>query len=447
MGPTLDHASRVTIVGGGLAGSEAAWQLAEHGFQVTLLEMKPKAFSPAHKSPLFGELVCSNSLKSLQITTATGVLKKELTLLDSLIMASARRHAVPAGNALSVDRERFAEEITRHIESHPKIQIEHRIIHSLEEIEERPAILATGPLTHPDLIENLKQVTGSNALYFYDATSPIIYADSIDTSIVFRGSRYNKGGDDYLNIPLDQEQYEHFVEAILHAEKVPLHPFESETYYEGCMPIEILAERGRDTLAFGPMKPVGLTDPRTGKRPYAVIQLRQEDLSGELYSMVGFQTKMTFPEQERIFRTLPGLERAEFARFGTIHRNFYLRSPEILTPKLELKKAPGIYLAGQITGVEGYLESTAIGLLCALFLCIPTMVPPPATTVLGGLYRHIITPQKRFSPMGANWGLVSPLPTRVKRKEKKEALAQRALHDIKLWAEEIFGERERHDNV
>ena len=438
MGPTLNFPDHVTIVGGGLAGSEAAWQLARQGIEVHLLEMKPVAFSPAHKSPLLGELVCSNSLKSLQTTTATGVLKEELTILGSLIMDVARHHAVPAGNALSVDRERFALEITEKLSNHPLVQIEHRVIHSLEGIPDKPAILATGPLTHPDLIEDLKHKTGSTLLYFYDATSPIIYADSINTSIVFRASRYNKGGDDYLNVPLNREQYERFVDAILNAEKVELHPFESETYYEGCMPIEILASRGRETLAFGPMKPVGLIDPRTGHRPYAVIQLRQEDLSRELYSMVGFQTKMTYREQERIFRTLPGLEKAEFARFGTIHRNFYLHSPEVVTSRLELKDIPGVHITGQITGVEGYLESTAIGLLVALFLLTPEdFPPPPPTTVLGGLYRHIITLQKKFSPMGANWGLVSPLEQRVKRKEKKQAFAVRALRDIKAWTEKL----------
>ncbi len=433
MGPTITPPRRVTIVGGGLAGCEAAWQLACRGVSVTLVEMKPATYSPAHKSPNLAELVCSNSLKSLQLATATGVLKEELTLLGSLVMTAARLHAVPAGNALSVDRERFSEEITRQITAHPRVRMECRVIRSLGDIGERPAILATGPLTHPDLVDDLKKVTRSEALHFYDATSPILFADSIDTSIVFRGSRYGKGGDDYLNIPLDKSQYEAFVEAILKADKVPLHPFESETYYEGCMPVEVLAERGRDTLAFGPMKPVGLTDPRTGKRPYAVIQLRQEDLSRELYSMVGFQTKMTFPEQERIFRTLPGLEKAEFARFGTIHRNFYLNSPEILTARLELRNAAGVHLAGQITGVEGYLESTAMGLLCALFLLFPEIPPPPSTTVLGGLYRHVTTPQKRFVPMGANWGLVRPLKQGVKRREKKAALVRRALADMRAW--------------
>ena len=437
MGPTINPLERVTIVGGGLAGCEAAWQLAQRGVSVLLIEMKPQAFTPAHTSPHLAELLCSNSLKSLQLTTATGVLKEELTLLNSIVMEVARRHAVPAGNALSVDRERFSTEITERLSRHPLVRIEHRVIHSLEDIPDRPAILATGPLTHPDLIEDLKRKTGRDVLHFYDATSPILYADSIDTDIVFRGSRYGKGGDDYLNVPLDKSHYERFVDAILKAEKVPLHPFESETYYEGCMPIEVLAERGRETLAFGPMKPVGLIDPRTGKRPYAVIQLRQEDLSRELYSMVGFQTKMTYPEQERIFRILPGLEKAEFARFGTIHRNFYLESPQILRARLELISFPGFYLAGQITGVEGYLESTAIGLLCALFLLFPDLPPPPPTTVLGGLYRHVTTPQKKFAPMGANWGLVVPLEIRVRRKEKKEALAKRALEAIRNWAGKI----------
>ncbi len=435
----LNAPTRVAIVGGGLAGCEACWQLVRRGIPVTLIEMKPQSYSPAHKSPHLAELVCSNSLKSLQPVTATGSLKRELTLLGSLIMDVAHRHAVPAGNALSVDRERFSDEITRRLESHPLLRIEHRTVHALAEIPDRPLILATGPLTHPDLVEDLKRITDRDVLHFYDATSPILYADSIDRSLVFPGSRYGKGGDDYLNIPLDREQYETFVREILAAEKVPLHPFESEIYYEGCMPIEILAQRGLDTLAYGPMKPVGLVDPRTGHRPHAVIQLRQEDISRELYSMVGFQTKMTFPEQERIFRTLPGLTKVEFARLGTIHRNFYLASPEILSPDMSLKNAPHVYLAGQITGVEGYLESTAMGLLCALFCLSKTHLipPPPPTTILGGLYRHLMTPQKKFSPMGANWGLVTPLDRRVRKKGKKEVLATRALEAIKCWKEGI----------
>jgi len=439
MGATVNRPSHVTVVGGGLAGCEATWQLIRRGICVTLIEMKPIAFSPAHTSPLLAELVCSNSLKSTQTTTATGVLKKELITLNSLIMEAALHHAVPAGNALSVDRERFSAYITERLESHPLVHIEHDVIHTIKDIRKRPAILATGPLTHPDLIDNLKHHMPGDVLYFYDATSPIIHAETIDTSIVFKGSRYNKGGDDYLNISLNKEQYEKFVDDIIHAKKVDLHPFESTTYYEGCMPIEVLAERGVDTLAFGPMKPVGLIDPRTGRRPHAVVQLRQEDLSKELYSMVGFQTKMTFSEQERVFRTLPGLKHAEFARFGTIHRNFYLSSPEVLTPRLELKDNQGISIAGQMTGVEGYLESTATGLLCALFCLYPNgaLPPPPPTTVIGGLYRHLIIPQERFSPMGANWGLVSPLDRHVKRKEKKQAFAARALCDIEMWKEEL----------
>ncbi len=439
MGPVIMSPFEVIVVGGGLAGCEACWQLARRNIPVTLIEMKPLVYSPAHRSPLLCELVCSNSLKSLQTETATGTLKQELSLLDSLIVKTAFCHAIPAGNALSVEREAFSMEITEKLERHPLVRIEHRLIRCLDELSGHPAILATGPLTHPDLADDLIHRTGSDALYFYDATSPIIYADTIDMSVAFRGSRYGKGGNDYLNIPLTQEQYEKFVDDILGAKKVPLHSFESVSYYEGCMPIEVLAERGRETLAYGPMKPVGFVDPVTGKQPYAVVQLRQETLSGNLFSMVGFQTKMTFPEQKRVFRSLPGLEHAEFARLGTIHRNFYLNSPKVLTPKLEFKEIPGIFLAGQITGVEGYIESTALGLLSALFCLMKDkpFYPPPPTTVLGGLYRHVTTPQQRFSPMGANWGLVTPLEGKVKRKEKKRVMATRALRDIREWEMKI----------
>jgi len=365
VGKFMNRPEQVTIIGGGLAGCEACWQLARRNIAVTLIEMKPETFSPAHKSPLLAELVCSNSLKSLQDVTATGTLKRELTILGSLIMEAAQKSAVPAGNALSVDRVRFSTMITQHLENLPHVRIVHKVITSLDEIADKPAILATGPLTHPDLIKDLQNKTQAEALNFYDATSPIVCAESLDRKTIFPASRYDKGGNDYLNIPLEKNMYEKFVKDILDAKKVALHPFESATYYEGCMPIEVLAERGLDTLAFGPMKPVGLINPKTGTRPHAVIQLRQEDLAKELYNMVGFQTKMTYPEQRRIFRSLPGMANAEFARLGTIHRNFYFASPEILTPALEFKNAPGIYAAGQITGVEGYLESTAIGLLAA----------------------------------------------------------------------------------
>jgi len=431
----MSRPEHVTVIGGGLAGCEACWQLARRDIAVTLIEMKPETFSPAHKSPLLAELVCSNSLKSLQHVTATGTLKKELTTLESLIMEAARKSAVPAGNALSVDRVRFSTIITQQLENLTHIRVEHKTITSLDEISDRPVILATGPLTHSSLIKDLENLTGTETLNFYDATSPIVYAESLDRKIIFSASRYDKGGSDYLNVPLEKDAYEKFVKDILDAEKVALHPFESAIYYEGCMPIEVLAERGLNTLAFGPMKPVGLINPKTGARPHAVIQLRQEDLSKELYNMVGFQTKMTYPEQRRIFRSLPGMTNAEFARLGTIHRNFYFASPEILTSTLEFKNAPGIYAAGQITGVEGYLESTAMGFLAAFFCLADAKqnIAPPPTTIMGGLYRHITTPQKRFDPMGANWGLVIPLTQRVKRREKKEILANRAECDINEW--------------
>jgi len=394
--------------------------------------MKPVAFSPAHTSPHLAELVCSNSLKSLQTTTATGVLKEELTLLGSLIMEAARRHAVPAGNALSVDRERFASEVTKKLANHPLVRVEHRIVHTLEELPDRPVILATGPLTHPDLVEDLKRKTDRDILHFYDATSPILYADSIDTSVVFRGSRYGKGGDDYLNVPLDRDQYERFVDAILAAEKVALHPFESETYYEGCMPIEVLAERGRDTLAFGPMKPVGLAHPETGRVPYAVVQLRAENLQESMYNLVGFQTKLTYSEQKRVFRTIPGLEQAEFVRLGSIHRNTFICAPELLDTSLQMKKRPGLFLAGQLSGVEGYVESAAMGLLAGINAARlagrkEILVPPPATA-LGALIHHLTESDPiRFQPSNVNFGLFPPLEKKIRKRERGRFRSEKAL--------------------
>ncbi|RME00126.1 MAG: methylenetetrahydrofolate--tRNA-(uracil(54)-C(5))-methyltransferase (FADH(2)-oxidizing) TrmFO, partial [Deltaproteobacteria bacterium] len=342
---------RVRIIGGGLAGSEAAWQLAQRGIPVVLHEMKPKTFSPAHKTPALGELVCSNSLRSDALTNGVGLLKAELRRLGSLVIAAADATRVPAGGALAVDREAFSAWITQRIEAHPRIEV---IREEVVEIpEERPTLIATGPLTSPALSEAIRARTGQDACYFYDAIAPIVEGETIDFSVAFWASRYGKGGDDYVNCPMDRETYVAFVEAVRAGEKVPPHTFEEEKFFHGCMPIEVMAERGLETLAHGPMKPVGLIDPRTGKRPYAVVQLRQDDVAATLFNIVGFQTKLKWGEQKRIFRMIPGLERAEFCRFGSLHRNTFINAPRLLDPWLQLRSDPGIFFAGQITGVEG----------------------------------------------------------------------------------------------
>ncbi|MBA4393919.1 MAG: methylenetetrahydrofolate--tRNA-(uracil(54)-C(5))-methyltransferase (FADH(2)-oxidizing) TrmFO, partial [Desulfobacca sp.] len=349
----------ITIIGGGLAGCEAAWQAVKLGFPVRLLEMKPLRFSPAHHSPLLAELVCSNSLRSREIDSAVGLLKEEMRYLGSLILESAQSHQVPAGKALSVDREGFARTITDKISAHPLIEVIARDVSSLP--DQHPLILATGPLTTDELAEDLGRLLGSSHLHFYDAIAPIIFLDSINMDKAYRGSRYGHGGADYINCPLDEGEYARFLEQMLQAEQVPLHPFEEVRYFEGCLPIEVMGQRGKDTLRFGPMKPVGLPDPKTGRIPYAVVQLRQDNSSGTLFNMVGFQTKLKWPEQERIFHLIPGLEQAVFARLGSIHRNTFVNGPEVLDPTLQLKINPQIFLAGQITGVEGYVESAATG--------------------------------------------------------------------------------------
>jgi len=433
------HFKGITIIGGGLAGCEAAWQAAGQGIRVRLLEMKPLRFSPAHQSPLLAELVCSNSLRSQEPDSAVGLLKKEMHLLDSLIMESALAHRVPAGKSLAVDREGFARFITDRITSHPLIEIIAREVSSIP--DQGPLILATGPLTTDELARELGALLGSSHLHFYDAIAPIVYRDSIDFNKVFLGSRYGHGGDDYINCPLGEEEYRLFLEHLIQAEQVPLHSFEEPRYFEGCLPIEIMAGRGIDTLRFGPMKPVGLPDPRTGKIPYAVVQLRQDNQEGTLFNLVGFQTKLRWTEQERIFRLIPGLEQAEFARLGSIHRNTFVNGPECLLPTLQLKKAARIFLAGQITGVEGYVESASMGILAGintgrLFKGRPLITPPP-TTALGALAGHISRqPRKDFQPMNINFGLFPPLTGKVPRRLRGKAYAERALVDLKLWMDE-----------
>jgi methylenetetrahydrofolate--tRNA-(uracil-5-)-methyltransferase len=435
--------SIVTIIGGGLAGSEAAWQLARRGVAVELYEMRPQRATEAHATSHLAELVCSNSLRSAALTNAAGLLKEEMRRLDSLIIRTAEACRVPAGSALAVDRERFAAAVTSEVATLPGIKIVR------EEIEEVPSgitIIASGPLTSQALSRALEALLGARQLYYYDAISPIVTAESIDRTVAFSASRYDRGGDDYVNLPFTREEYEAFIDALLAAEKVPAHDFEDLRYFEGCLPIEEMARRGRETLAFGPMRPTGLTDPRYGKRPYAVVQLRQENRDRTLYNMVGFQTKMTYPEQKRVFALVPGLAHAEFVRFGSLHRNTFIDAPRQLLPTLQWRGRSDLFFAGQITGVEGYIESAAAGLLAGLnaarIVRGAAPVAPPPTTALGSVLAYITDPlRKDFQPMNANFGLMPPLAPSAPKKLKKERMAERALADIDRWAAEI-GEKE-----
>ncbi len=429
-------APRITIVGGGLAGSEAAWQVARRGFAVDLWEMRPQVSTEAHQSAMFGELVCSNSLRDDSLLTAVGLLKREMRAMGSLILRVAEETRVPAGSALAVDRVRFAERITAAIESLPGVAI-HR-----GEITSIPAggivILATGPLTSPALSSELASFVGSDHLYFYDAISPILTADSIDMNVAFKAARWGKGGDDYINCPLDREQYERLVDEILAADKMPMKSFERCIHFEGCMPVEEIARRGRNTLAFGPMRPVGLIDPRSGRRAHAVVQLRQDDTEGRLFSMVGFQTKMTYPEQRRVFRMIPGLQGAEFVRLGSLHRNTFINSPKALRPTLQAKSRDDLFIAGQLVGVEGYVESTATGLLAGINAVRIAggqhAIAPPQATSLGSLLAYITDRQRSdFQPMNANYGLFPPLDGRLRGRDKKEAMAARADLEFTEW--------------
>ena len=435
----------VIVVGGGLAGCEAAWQLARRGVPVVLYDMKPHRRSPAHVSDQLSELVCSNSFRAAATHNAVGLLKEEMRRLDSLIIQAADAQAVPAGGALAVDRVAFAEAVTKAIQDHPLIDLRHQVIEKIPAA--RQVILATGPLTAPELVRDIRALLGDEYLYFYDAIAPTIHADSIDSSVVFKASRWEEGEGDYLNVPLDRPGYESFVEALLAAEKVPLHSFEKALYFEGCLPIEEIARRGVETLAHGPMKPVGLTDPRTGERPHAVVQLRQEDAGGLLYNLVGFQTKLRIGEQKRIFRMLPGLEKAVFARFGSVHRNTYLNAPRLMGPTLELKARKGVYVAGQMAGVEGYVESAALGGIAGINAARVVRGEPalafPRDTAHGALMAHLgDSYSKNFQPMNVNFGLFRPLDQSVARKgrrrvakrEKYEKLAERALEAIEQHA-------------
>lgn len=426
----------VVIIGGGLAGSEAAYQIAKRGVGVTLYEMKPQRFSPAHRLDTLAELVCSNSLKSEALNNASGLLKEEMRRLDSLIIKAAEATRVPAGKALAVDRVRFSDFITKTLEGFNNIRIVREEVTTIP--YHRPLIIATGPLTSDALAAEIGRLTGTKHLYFYDAISPIVYKGSIDFNVAFKASRYGKGGDDYINCPVTEEGYYHFVDELRKAEKVPLRDFEKIPYFEGCIPIEVMAERGRETLAFGPMRPVGLLDPRTGRQSFAVAQLRRENLEDTLYSMVGFQTRLTYPEQKRVFRLIPGLEKAEFVRFGSIHRNTFIDSPRLLLKTLQFKRDAMLFFAGQIAGVEGYTESSATGLLAgvnaARLMMGEALVSPPGTTMLGALLAYITNPGNIcFQPMNANLGLLPPVREKTRRVDKKAIIARRALEGMEGW--------------
>ncbi len=427
---SLKRTPELTVIGGGLAGSEAAFQAAERGIAVHLYEMRPTRYTPAHKTDQLAELVCSNSLRSEERTHAVGVLKEEMRRAGSLIMQAADAHRVPAGSAHAVDRERFAAHITRTISGHPRIRLTRQEVTDIP--EGKAVVLATGPLTSDWMAETITRLTGSTHLHFYDAIAPILEAESVDSAKVFAASRYDKGGADYLNCPMSEEEYERFYEALMAGEKVPAEAFEEPKYFEGCMPVEVLAERGKGTLLFGPMKPVGLTDPRTNAQPHGVVQLRKENREGTAYNMVGFQTKLKYPEQDRIFRMIPGLEQVEFLRYGSVHRNTFVDAPRVLEPTLQFRRRPDLFLAGQITGVEGYVESTAMGWLAGLFAVRwmqgkPLEIPPPATAH-GALIGHIMQADRKFQPSNVNWSLFPELPEKIRsRLARREALARRAL--------------------
>jgi len=438
----------IHIIGGGLAGSEAAWQLAEAGLRVHLSEMRGGGdTTPAHDSDRLAEMVCSNSFRSDDATSnAVGLLHQEMRALDSLILRAADANRVPAGSALAVDREAFAADVTRAIEGHPKIELVRERIDALP--ASGPTIIATGPLTAPGLASAIAQITGSDALAFFDAIAPIVHRDSIDISVCWFQSRWNKGdGKDYINCPMDREQYEAFIAALNEGEKTEFKEWEKDTpYFEGCMPIEVMASRGVDTLRYGPMKPVGLDDPRTGRWPHAVVQLRQDNALGTLWNIVGFQTKLKHGEQVRIFRTIPGLENAEFARLGGIHRNSFLNSPTLLDRQLRFKAMPHIRFAGQITGCEGYVESAAIGLLAARFAAAEIagseLAPPPPETALGALVNHITggAEAETYQPMNVNFGLMPPITEKMRKADRKKGYTDRARAAMAEWISEAVVE-------
>jgi len=434
----------VTVVGAGLAGCEATWQLAERGVDVRLIEQKPLARTPAQTTDTFCELVCSNSMRGASLANAVGLLKEELRRAGSLILSCADATRVPAGGALAVDRERFSATVTDRLRAHPRVTLESRVVESIPDASpSSPVILATGPLTGDALAADLARVVGRGHLAYYDAIAPIVSADSIDWDKVFKQSRYGKGieaGDDeaYVNCPFDEPQYRAFVADVLAAQKVEPRGFEEVRYFEGCLPIEVMASRGAMTLAFGPMKPVGLLDPRTGERPFAVVQLRPEDAAATAYNLVGFQTRMTWPEQGRVLRTIPGLEQAELHRYGSVHRNTFVDAPRVLDARMQLRARPGVLLAGQISGVEGYVESCAGGFVCGVMLAQSLLghavTPPPPTTALGGVLTHLGRDIKDYQPSNVTWAWLPPMADRrMKKRERYEAMAERALSELARW--------------
>lgn len=441
------------MVGAGLAGSECAWQLAERGVRVRLIEQKPARRTPAQQHDFFAELVCSNSFRGAALVNAVGLLKEEMRRAGSLVMRLGAETQVPAGGAFAVDRVRFGEAVTEALHGHPHIEVlaqEVRSIAALEPTPESPVVLATGPLTGDDLAGDLERVVGQGRLAYYDAIAPVVTAESVDWSVAFKASRYDKGGDAaYGNCPMDEAQYDDFLAAVLAAEKVAPKDFEEPRYFEGCLPLEVMAERGRLTLAYGPLKPVGLTDPRTGQRPFAVVQLRQEDAAGTAYNLVGFQSRMKWPEQKRVFRLIPGLENVEIQRYGSVHRNTFVRSPEVLDDRLALRADPSVFLAGQVSGVEGYVESAALGLVLGATLGTELTqarhVPaPPPETALGALRGHLRTPRDDFQPSNVVWSMFPPLESpfvttakgkrrKLGKRERREAKAERALAALPAW--------------
>lgn len=422
------------VIGGGLAGTEAAWQAAKRGIEVVLYEMRPVKLTEAHRTGLLGELVCSNSLRSAEILSAPGLLKKELQLAGSLIMEAAESSRIAAGGAFAVDRNLFSEFLTDAVSANPRITV---MREEIGEIPDTVAVIATGPLTSTKMAEALGRLIGKEYLYFYDAIAPIVDAGTIDYRKIYRASRYGKGGRDYVNCPMTKDDYTSFLDALSEADKVNVKEFENEKVFEGCMPVEVMAMRGRDTLRFGPMKPVGLPDPKTGREPHAVVQLRAENREGTAYNMVGFQTRLKWPEQKRVFRMIPGLEQAEFHRFGSVHRNTFINSPIFLEKDLSLKSRPATHMAGQITGVEGYIESTAIGLIAGINAARKMQgkepVEVPVTTAHGSLIRHITSPTTNFQPSNINFGLMPSVDNIRSKKQRRKLIVERASADWKEY--------------
>ncbi|CAM4249092.1 FADH(2)-oxidizing methylenetetrahydrofolate--tRNA-(uracil(54)-C(5))-methyltransferase TrmFO [Paenibacillus tarimensis] len=438
----MNQVKKVTVIGAGLAGSEAAWQIASQGVPVVLVEMRPVTRTPAHHTDKFAELVCSNSLRANGLTNAVGVLKEEMRRMDSLILSSADRHAVPAGGALAVDRDGFSGAVTEALRNHPLIEVRNEELTDIP--EDGITVIATGPLTSPALSEKIQRLLGESYFYFYDAAAPIVEKESVDMNKVYLASRYDKGEAAYLNCPMTEDEFNTFYDALITAETAALKEFEKEVYFEGCMPVEVIASRGRQTLLFGPMKPVGLINPHTGKLPYAVVQLRQDNAAGTLYNLVGFQTHLKWGEQKRVFSLIPGLENAEFVRYGVMHRNTFINSPKLLEKTYQFKGRENLFFAGQMTGVEGYVESAASGLIAGLNAgrmargLEPLVLP--AETTLGSMAQYITTADfKHFQPMNANFGLFPPLGTKIRnKKDKNEAIAGRALEKLEQFKAEYM---------